>query len=125
VLNLIGIDGSVKLDGSTVTVKSSGDGGETVVLAAASVTGTSVRTGLLTNRFSVYFRPGTARFTGSSHGADSESSECLVVTFRTGAKELWDAMSSMIMEAARNANATAGKPIGDAMVRDAVPGRAA
>jgi hypothetical protein len=125
VLNLIGIDGSVKLDGNAITVKKSADGAETVVLTAASITGTSVRIGLLANQFSVHYRPGTARFAGSGQGSGSGPGECLTVGFRIGAKELWDALSSMIMEAARTANAAAGEPVADGDVRDATPGRAA
>jgi hypothetical protein len=123
VLNLVSKDGSVGIDGGTVTVKTNGTG-ETVVLTAASVTATSVRVGLLENEFSVFYRPGTARFAGSPQDAGPARIECLTVAFRSGAKELWDALSTMIMEAARSANATAGKPLPEP-VRDAVPGRAA
>jgi hypothetical protein len=116
-LSLIGLDGSVAVDGKTITVKrGSGKGSEKpIVLTAESIMGAAVWTGVLTGQFSLHYNP------GSPTGVDSPPTQFLSVRFKPADKEWWDAMASTVIAAASRAHHSSGKPVADEVVADAIP----
>jgi hypothetical protein len=116
-LSLIGLDGSVTVDGRTVTVKrDSGKGSaKPIVLTAESIMGAAVWTGVLTGQFSVHYNPGSPR------GVDSPPTEFLSVRFKPADKEWWDAMASTVIAVAGRAHRSSGRPVADEAVTDATP----
>jgi hypothetical protein len=115
--SLTGLDGSVAVDGRTITVKrDSGEGsGKPIVLAAESVRGAAVWTGVLTGQFSVHYSPGSPR------GVDAPPLEFLSVQFKAADKEWWDAMASAVIGAVSRSNPSTGGPVADKAVTDAIP----
>lgn len=115
--SLAGLDGSVAIDGRTITVKrDSGEGSKKpIVLPADSVKGAAVWTGVLTGQFSVHYSPGSRR------GVDSSPLEFLSVQFKPADKEWWDAMASAIMRAVSRSNPSTGEPVAARAVTDASP----
>lgn len=115
-LSLAGLDGSVAIDGRTITVKrGSGEGSKKpIVLAAESVRGAAVWTGVLTGQFSVHYSPNSRR------GVDPPL-EFLSIQFKPADKEWWDAMASAVMRAASRANPSTGAPATDKAPTDASP----
>jgi hypothetical protein len=105
VLSLKGLDGSVAIDEGVVrvTCDSGTTPGKPIALAAASIKGAAVWTGVLGGQFSVHYRPAAAK------SADASSDAFLSVTFRAADKEWWDAMASTIMAAVRRAEAAERK----------------
>jgi hypothetical protein len=116
-LSLIGLDGSVAVDGRTITVKrDSGKGSaKPIVLAAESIMGAAVWTGVLTGQFSLHYTPASPR------GVDSPPTEFLSVQFKPADKEWWDAMASAVIGAASRSSRGTGKPVADKAVTDATP----
>lgn len=90
--NLTGLNGSVKVDGQTVTVKSEELGAKPVVMAADSIGGVFVWTGVGAGQFAVQFKR-------SGRGNDSVANEFAWIRFNSAHKEWWDAMASAIMNA--------------------------
>jgi len=106
VFSLTGLNGSVTVDGRTVTVKpgTSREGdGEATVLKADTIEGAVVWVGVGEGRFSVQYNLGPDRRTDSRGGAP----EFLWIRFRLADKEWWDAMASAVMKAARRSSGTA------------------
>jgi hypothetical protein len=115
--SLTGLDGSVTIDGRIITVKrDSGKGSERpVVLAAESIMGAAVWTGVLTGQFSVHYGAGSPR------GVGSPPSEFLSVQFKPADKEWWDAMASAIIKVVSRSNPGTSRPVADKAVTDANP----
>ena len=119
--SLSGLDGSVAINGRTVTVKH-----ESVskVLAAESIRGTAVWTGVLTGQFSVHYvaAPRAARGKETAAGAGTGTRvEYVSVQFKAADKDFWDAMAAAIMTAARAAASAAAAPAIAKQPTDAPP----
>lgn len=114
--SLAGLNGSIKVDGRTITVKHDAGhgGGKPIVLTADAIDGAVVWTGLSESRFSLQYS------TVREHRNDPRPAEFLWIRFAAADKEWWDAMASAVMKAARRARTaddieTAGKaPAADA-----------
>jgi len=113
-LSLIGLDGSVAIEGRTITVKRD-SGQKPVVLSADSVLGAAVWTGALEGQFSVHYRP------ASSAGGDPASVEYVSVRFAAADKDWWDAMASTVMGVVRRSRPATGGRAADKAVADAIP----
>lgn len=118
-LSLIGLDGSVAIEGRTVTVKrdSGKKGQKPIVLSADSVLGAAVWTGALEGQFSVHYRYRPA----SSAGGDPASVEYVSVRFAPADKDWWDAMASTVMGVVRRSGPATGARAADKAVADAIP----
>jgi len=114
---LTGLNGSVAIDGRTVTVtRHSGSGKASekpTTLAAESIKGVSVWTGVTGGLFSVDCS------TGASPGTSSPPAEFLSVQFNAGHKEWWDAMAAAIMGVVRRPAPGTGGTIADKAVAGA------
>lgn len=115
--SLTGLDGSVAIDGQTITVKRDSGGGneKPTVVVAKSVKGAAVWTGVLTGQFSVHYSP------GSTQGAESPPDKFLSVQFKAADKEWWDAMASAVMKVVARSKPAPVGPVADKAVTDAVP----
>lgn len=118
VFSLTGLNGSIAVDGRTVTVKPESTGGRAgrpVVLTADSIEGAVVWTGVSESRFSLQYS------TGPGRGSDPRPAEFLWIRFTASDKEWWDAMASAVMKLARRSRhagddaATSGKAPADAV----------
>lgn len=91
-LSLTGINGSVALNGQTVTVKTIEDGGpaRATAVRVGSVKGAAVWTGRIGGQFSLHY--------GS---ADGGADRFLSVRFKATDKEWWDAMAAAVMDVVR------------------------
>ncbi|MBR7835057.1 hypothetical protein KDL01_17410 [Actinospica durhamensis] len=98
---LTGHDGSVAIDGQTITVTH--DLGEQsaspIVLDAKSISGVTVHLEPTQGQFTIHYLP------DSSPEDDAPPAELLTIRFGAGAKEWWDAMTSSVMVAVRKARA--------------------
>lgn len=126
--SLSGLDGSVTINGRTVTVKR-----ESVakVLAVESIRGAAVWTGVLTGQFSVHYVPvpraardgetGVGTGAGVGTRVAASSVEYISVQFKAADKDFWDAMASAIMTAARTAASSTAAPAVAKQPADAPP----
>ncbi len=118
--SLSGLDGSVAINGRTVTVKNES---ATKVLTAESIRGAAVWTGVLTGQFSIHYvaAPHTAQGKESGAGARvgagagaatrvTASVEYVSVQFKAADKGFWDAMATTIMATARAAASSTAAP---------------
>ena len=114
--SLNGLNGSIKVDGRSVTVtpdSTGARGGKPVVLSASTIEGAVVWTGVDESRFSLQYS------TGPDHGSGTRPAEFLWIRFAASDKEWWDAMASAVMKLARRSrpggeHATSGKAPADA-----------
>ena len=120
-VSLTGLNGSITVDGRTVTIKrnaaASGQrGGTLTVLNADSIEAAVVWTGVGEGRFSLQYTAGGER------ASNPRAAEFLWIRFKPADKEWWDAMASAVMRAARRSSRAADNPAanGTAPV-DAVP----
>lgn len=99
--SLTGLNGSIAVDGRTVTVKhdAAGGRGNPVVLTVDAIDGAVVWTGLGESRFSLQYT------TGRDRGNEPRPAEFLWIRFAAADKEWWDAMASAVMKAARRTRA--------------------
>ena len=112
--SLTGLDGTVSVVGRTITVKR--PSGETTVLAAESIVGAAVWTGVVSAaQFSLHYRRGPAA------GIDATPAEFLSVRFRAGEKEWWDAMASAVMAVVTRSVSGAPGRAADRESADAAP----
>ena len=114
--SLSGLDGSVAINGRTVTVKYES---AAKVLTAESIRGAAVWTGVLTGQFSIHYvaAPHTAQGKESGAGAGpgaatrvTTSVEYVSVQFKAADKGFWDAMATAIMATARAAASSTAAP---------------
>lgn len=119
--NLSGLDGSVTINGRTVTVKHDS---ATQALPAESIRGAAVWTGVLTGQFSVHYvaapRAARGKETAAGTGAGTRV-EYVSVQFKAADKGFWDAMASAVMTAARAAASATTAPVVAKQVADAPP----
>ncbi len=101
-LKLTGHDGSVAIDGQTITVTHDlgEQSGGPIVLDARSISGVTVHLEPTQGQFTLHYLP------VSSPEADAPPAEMLTVRFGVGAKEWWDAMASTVMAAVRRSRAS-------------------
>ena len=125
--SLSGLDGSVAINGRTVTVKSES---AAKVLTAESIRGAAVWTGVLTGQFSIHYvaAPHTAQGKESGAGAGpgaatrvTTSVEYVSVQFKAADKGFWDAMATAIMATARAAASSTAAPSAAKQPADASP----
>ena len=119
--NLSGLDGSVTINGRTVTVKHDS---ATQTLPAESIRGAAVWTGVLTGQFSVHYvaAPRAARGKETAAGAGTGTRvEYVSVQFKAADKGFWDAMASAVMTAARAAASATTAPVVAKQLADTPP----